>query len=299
MRTAIKLSLIILLVVLAAFIIRISTGNTDSPDEKKRQDKTIHSIQNHNTSRVLIEQKWDLPSILKEVSAIGYLDPDRMVCVQDEDGLLFIYNIRSSEIEKEIPFAGPGDYEGLALVGKTAYVLRSDGIIFEIKEFYTSQKPLVTEHKTTLSEKQNTEGLCYDSRNNRLLIAIKGFEPDTKDYKGIYAFDLENNKFVSTPVFKIDLKNDIFKDITKGKKDAVINPSGIALNPGTGDLYIIEATRPKMIIMNKDGRITSLIPLKGKEFSQPEGVIFDTEGNLYISNEGKKNPGNILKVKLL
>ena len=138
-----------------------------------------------------------MPKELTEISGLSYMDGQRFACVQDELGKIFIYNAASSSVEKEISFGAAGDYEGLAVVDETIWVLRADGKLFEVSNM-NAAKPSVKEYGTHLTLKQDPEGLCYDKKNNRLLIAIKGAEPGTENYKGIYAFDLQFKKNGST-----------------------------------------------------------------------------------------------------
>ncbi|UJH92622.1 hypothetical protein LZ575_09190 [Antarcticibacterium sp. 1MA-6-2] len=119
-----------------------------------------------------IVQEWNLPKILDEVSGIALLDKDRVAAVQDEDGIIFIYNLKDSKIEKQIEFGDEGDYEGIALAGSTAYVLRSDGNIFEVLNFNEENRQ-TREIETEIKGEYNFEGLCFDKKNNRLLIAAK------------------------------------------------------------------------------------------------------------------------------
>ena len=93
-----------------------------------------------------------MPKDLTEISGLSYLDEQRFVCVQDELGKIFIYNIGSSSVEKEIPFGGVGDYEGLAVVDKTVWVLRADGKLFEVSNL-DAAKPAVKEYSTHLNYK--------------------------------------------------------------------------------------------------------------------------------------------------
>jgi hypothetical protein len=53
---------------------------------------------------------------------------------------LFIMPIIISE--KEISFGAPGDYEELAVVGETIWVLRADGKLFEVNNM-NAAKPSV------------------------------------------------------------------------------------------------------------------------------------------------------------
>jgi DNA-binding beta-propeller fold protein YncE len=250
------------------------------------------------TAGITVTKKWDMPKDLTEISGLSYLDEKRFVCVQDELGKIFIYNIASSSVEKEITFGGVGDYEGLAVIDKTVWVLRADGKLFEVSNL-DAAKPTVKEFSTPLTIKQDPEGLCYDKKNNRLLIAIKGTEVATEDYKGIYAFDIASKKMDKQPVFKIDLLDKVFGNNGSGKKKKdPINPSGIVIHPLNGDMYIIDGRNSKLLITDAAGAIKKLYQLNTKEFAQPEGIAFNSAGDLFIANEGTNQPGNILQVKI-
>src|SRR3954468_243832 len=68
-----------------------------------------------------------LPDTLREISGITELDSVQFACIQDEAGILFIVDARRNEIVSQYTFGPPGDYEAIARVGSTFYVLRSDG----------------------------------------------------------------------------------------------------------------------------------------------------------------------------
>jgi len=247
---------------------------------------------------VTIIKKWIMPKELTEISGLSFKDEKQFACVQDEVGKIFIYNTASSSVEKEISFGTAGDYEGLAVVDKTIWVLRADGKLFEVSDLDAS-KPTVKEYSTHLTIKQDSEGLCYDKKNNRLLIAIKGNEAGTEDYKGIYSFDLGSKKMYQQPAFKINLLDKVFGNNGSGKKKkGAINPSGIVIHPVTGDIYIIDGRNPQLLIIDASGEIKNLYQLSSKDFSQPEGIAFNSAGDLFIANEGTNQPGNIVQVKI-
>ncbi|HET6769496.1 MAG TPA: SdiA-regulated domain-containing protein, partial [Chitinophagaceae bacterium] len=246
---------------------------------------------------ITVTKKWELPKQLTEISGLSYIDNQRFACVQDELGTIFIYNTATSSLEKEISFGGVGDYEGLAVVGETVWVLRADGKLFEVSNI-NATKPNVKEYNTHLTIKQDSEGLCYDKKNNRLLVAIKGTELESEDYKGIYGFDLATKKMDQQPVFKIDLLNEIFESNGGKKKKGTINPSGIAIHPLNGDMYITDGRNARLLITDAAGIIKKLYQLNNNEFSQPEGVAFNSAGDLFIANEGTNQSGNILQVKI-
>jgi uncharacterized protein YjiK len=246
------------------------------------------------SASIVVKQQWDLPDELKEVSGISFLAQDRFACVQDELGTIFIYNTSSGKIEKQIPFAAAGDYEGVAVKEDMAYIVRADGRLYEVnmKEGIQSSR----NYATHLTVDQNVEGLCLDSKRNRLLLAIKGDEPGNKNYKGIYSFDLSSKTMGKEPVYKIDLGDNIFAS-GKSKKNKAIMPSEIAIHPVNGDLYISDGPGSRLLVMDQSGRMKALYNL-GKKFAQPEGISFSPTGDLFISNEGNKQSGNIIQVSI-
>ena len=179
------LPLLALVVIIFSFGPHIKEALTTDP-------KTSSSIMGAQQKQSEIEnygldvlQRWELPERLLEISGVSWLDKDRFACVQDEMGIVFIYNTATSKIEKEISFAGTGDYEGIAIVDDAAWVVRSDGYLYEITSI-TAGKPTINEYDTPLTAKHDTEGLCYDQKNHRLLLAIKEIDPGNTDYKGIF-----------------------------------------------------------------------------------------------------------------
>ncbi|MEJ7780572.1 MAG: SdiA-regulated domain-containing protein [Daejeonella sp.] len=297
-KTPIKIiALIVIPLILAVIIKFVSWNRGDTEGGKSNKSGRQDLFDSSKKPSVKINTTWLLPDDILEVSGIAWVDTDRFACVQDEMGKVFIFNTRINKIEREIPFAKNGDYEGVAVSDDAIYVLQANGSIFEIAG-YKNDKPKVSVYDTHLKKKQDAESLAYDKNNNRLLVAVKAVDLNSSDYKGIYAFDLASKQMAAMPVFKIDLKNEIFKDVNKGKIENSISPSDLAIHPLTGELYIIEGTKPKLLIMDTKGSIVSLYDLKGSDFAQPEGITFDPQGKMYISNEGNKQPGNILQVEL-
>lgn len=255
-----------------------------------------NSFGNNTPPSVKIVKRWDLPVILKEISGMAAIDKDRFACIQDETGSIFIYNINTSTIQEEIPFAPAGDYEDIALVNDTAWVLRSDGKLFEVSTLF-SKATAITDYTTELTARQNVEGLCYDKNNNRLLLAIKDGEPAGKDYKGVYAFDLTTKKMMPEPVYKIAIRQEL--KTGNRKKSIEIMPSSIAVHPLTKELYVTDGRNSLLLILDPTGKTKELIDLNSKEFHQPEGISFHKDGEMYISNEASKGGGNILKVETI
>jgi len=251
------------------------------------------------TSYIII-QKWDMPPELEEISGIAYISKNKIACVQDEDGIIFIYNLATELVDKTIDFAKAGDYEALAIVDSTAYVMNSNGLLHKIQNF---MGPSFNgeQFQTPFSGKNNMESLTADTINNRLLMAVKDKDPNSDSYKGIYGFDLDSKEVLMDPIFKIQLNDPIFKlpnsDDDGGSKDAFY-PSDIAINPLDGNIYVLEGKNPRLLILDPQGKAIGLHVLHKESFPQPEGITFAPDGTLYIANEGKKGMANILEVEL-
>lgn len=293
----------ILVAAVLVFAFRKDITNAVSTDNKSGNSTMAVSMDGkQNSNNVTIARKWDLPSRLLEISALSRIDDNRLACIQDEEGTIFIYDLTKGNVEREIAFGSPGDYEGLAVVGEGAWVLRSDGHLFEISSL-TGEKPVVKEYDTPLTASHNTEGLCYDSKNNRLLIAVKENDPSFSGKKGIYSFDLTSKTMNSSPAFTIDLNHDLIVNASGSSKKKIkegnqFMPSAIAIHPVSGDIHITDGRNPKLMVMDATGKVKDIYQLDKKDFNQPEGITFTSNGDMFISNEGTKKPGNILEVKL-
>jgi len=277
----------------------------DQPD--KSISKTVVPI-NYNLSKP--DKIYILPPALKEVSGITGTDATSIACIQDENGIIFIYNLESEKVTGKYPFQNSGDYEGIARVDKAVYILRSDGILFGV-ENYESATSATKLYATGIPAKDN-EGLCFDQKANRLLIAPKNnytLDSESKNKRLIYAFDLKSKKIVQTPVFVFDLKkikkfaaeNKIKVPMKNGKKgdkkeiDIEFRPSEIGIHPVTNKLYVLSGMERLLFVFNMNGEIEYIEKLDPDLFSQPEGITFMTNGDMLISNDVKNNKPALLR----
>ncbi len=263
----------------------------------KVKDNETKAVSTQNSS-VKVIKRWEMPGVLTEISGISYIDDQRFACVQDESGIVFIYNVNDNKIEKEITFSGAGDYEGVAIAGETIYVIRADGQLFEISGSNTG-KPSVKEYSTGLTVKNNIESLCFDKTNNRLLLT--GKEPDngSAEQKLIYGFDLAGKKMFGQPVITVDISNQEFSG-KSSKKGNQFHPSEMGIHPVTNDIYIIDGPAAKLVITDPSGKIKHNLQLDNASFPQAEGISFSPAGGIYISSEGKKAKatGSITQVEV-
>lgn len=267
------------------------------------EDVGAYDLANPNT-------KDDLPRILTEVSGLSNIDNATFACIQDEKGILFIYDLLQKKIKQEHHFSHDGDYEGIAKVGEDMYILRSDGMIFKVSDF---QQPAfkVDSFRTNIPA-PNNEGLCYDKEHNRLLIGSKGKigkGAAFKDLRAIYAFDLKTNALAAKPLFTIDVQDlkayaiahKIKLPTASSKKSKAEEPiikfmtSEIAIHPFSKKLYLLSAKDYLFFIFNMNGEVEHIEALNPKVFNKAEGMTFLDNGDLLISNEGQDKRPSLLK----
>jgi uncharacterized protein YjiK len=251
-----------------------------------------------------------LPPALYEISGITEINNSDIACVQDENGVIFIYSLTENKILKEIFFGYNGDYEGITRVGTTMYVLRSDGVIYEVPEFETGKQSTVY-HDTGIPA-SNNEGLCYDEKNNRLLIACKGrVNGKDKNVRLIYAFNLQTKKLDHRPVYEFNvsavtdfaIRHNILPPLNKNKKGKDVKPqlklglSGIAIHPLTKKIFLLSDPDRMLLIFEPGGKLEYLVSLDPELFNKPEGICFLANGDLLISNEGDGKQPSLLRFR--
>lgn len=181
------------------------------------------------------------------------------------------------------------------MVGNTIWAVKSDGKIFGISN-WQDDVPSVEEYKTELSRADDIEGLAYDPKRNALLLAAKG-DPDSSYSRNVYAFSLSTKQLDVRPVYSIE-PSQVNELVPYGESEKHDNfsPSGIAVDPFTGDIYLISTALKRLVVLDgKSGKITFAARTDKKQMPQPEGIAFDNNGNMYISSEGKGGDGLLFR----
>ncbi|RUT80058.1 SdiA-regulated domain-containing protein [Ancylomarina longa] len=258
--------------------------------------------------------KFQLKKELREISGLTYFGRHSLLCINDEKGIIYQYNWKKKEITKKYKFGKSGDYEGIELVDSLVYVLRSDGTIYYVKHLKAKENS--TNKKVTfLNAGNNTEGLGYDPTDNALLVACKGLPGKNNAYQGkraIYKYYLKDHFLAKTPAFLIDqeqIRNilgfnsytdfsvKLLETFIPSEGDLTFQPSAVAINPLTGNLYVLGSVGKLLLVIHPDGVILAAVKLKRKIFRQPEGICFAPDGTMFISNEGRGGKATILKFK--
>lgn len=281
-------------------------GDTTGPSRKRKSTSEPNAMLTYNLSTP--DQKWVLPTLLREVSDIAVLSATEVACVQDERGTVYIYDLGRQRIQDESRFAPKGDYEGLAIADSSPFVLRSDGKLFWLSNF--GKHPQVRTYDLQLPARES-EALCYDPINKRLLIAPKteSGDAESKDERIIYQFALPPKQQRAEPALQVSLQ-----DIRRFAKDHGLplprrakksgqgmhtvlhfRPSAMAVHPQTGELYVLSSSDHVLVSFALSGVVTGYELLDAELFRQPEGLAFFPNGDLLISNEAAgKEPTMLL-----
>ena len=231
--------------------------------------------------------RYTLPKDLREISGLSYYKPGKLACIQDELAIVFIYDLNRRRVVDEVIFGTKGDYEGVEWVNEELYALRSDGELYHFPDNSSGSK-YVAHTKIGLPGKNDVEGLGYDPTLNALLMAVK-------DGKGtdklIYYYDLKHRTLFQGLVLKQGELQKFDPEIGrkangKGQKIPQVKPSGIAVQPKTGDYYVLAAEGSRLLVVNRKGKVQSSVALDKALFKQPEGICFAPDGTLYIASEG-------------
>ncbi|UXP33453.1 SdiA-regulated domain-containing protein [Reichenbachiella agarivorans] len=275
-------------------------------DSRKTAEALFHHVPDHLKTYDFKNptSKYYLPYVLEEVSGLSYLDDGILVCVQDEDGKVFFYDHKERKLIREVRFADGGDYEGIQVVGDSIYVAESNGDLYKFLANDEGKKSI--KMNTDLKKKNDVEGLAYDSKTGKLIIACKeSGDLKDRDVKGraFYSFDLNKREIDPRPTFTItssDIKKYLESQVDFEYDENRLNfmPSGIALHPTQDIFYIIASTGKLLLMVNRQYQIVGSVPLDPRLFGQPEGICFAPNGDLFISNEGQGDRGYILKFKM-
>ena len=235
------------------------------------------------------DDHYTLPKALKEVSGLTYYQANQLLCIQDEEAVVYVFDTQKKQVVQEFGFGGYGDFEGIEYVGGEVYALESNGNLSRFKIGTGDDKSVqVGRTQTDLPPHTEVEGLGYDPKTKRLLIAVKNTGKPSGG-KPIYSFDLRYRL-----VFKDMQLND--EQLTgAGIDPKTYKPAGIAVHPITGEWYVLSSADKRLIVTSRRGRIIASQPLDGKLFRQPEGICFAPNGDLFIASEGRGKKGYILK----
>ena len=240
-----------------------------------------------------------MPAGLNEISGITFNkgNPDTLYAEQDEEGSLFYFatnNTNNIDLH-HTKFGKKGDYEDLAICNGSVIMLRSDGTLFTFPLSQVDADEIDNVHEIKdLLPKAEYEGMYADDQTNELFVLCKTCSVDNAKQVTGYLLQLNDSGGVS-------LKNNFVVDTRQiatqlNEKKIVFRPSALAKNTLTGEWFVLSSVNELLVVMDAQWVVKKVFPLKPTLFPQPEGIAFDKDNNLYISNErGTVDAATVLK----
>jgi hypothetical protein len=270
--------------------------------KEKRHSSSTPSTADTTTVATLQRNHYDLTKPegitlgdkLHEISGIAYISDHIILGENDEQGKIFSID-PTKPTDTDYPhtrFGGKGDYEDIAVVNSTAYLLISDGEIVEVPE-YTKGGDVPGAIIAQMGGKHNEfETLYYDKNVNSLIMLCKSCHHEKDVMRTAYRFDLSTKKFSDTAYYTISI-GDVSAKVNEA--EAKFFPSAAAISPVENKLYILSSIGKLLVVTDKRGKVEEAFKLDPSVFKQPEGIAFAPNGDLFISNEGGDGNATLLK----
>jgi len=228
--------------------------------------------------------KFFLIHRLEEISGLQFVpgNDTMLMAVNDEEGRIYPVNINNSKnLYNPVKFGKSGDYEDLAYMGGAWYVLQSKGNLYRVDTLNT-ENPV---SKQKLFVEGEYEGLC--AIKDTLYLLSKELPGAPEGEIVIYKLSTFNNSLAITDTITIDAGKYL------GKKQQAFRGSAIARHPVTGHWYLLSHLSKLMLVLDENFNIVESIKLTRSLFAQPEGIAFNSRGDMFVSNEGDERPANI------
>ena len=223
---------------------------------------------------------------LREISGITFNRGrnDTMYAEQDEEGKVFHFKLGDNRIQAT-RFWKKGDFEDISICNDFVIMLRSDGVLFTfpLSETTKPDAGLVKSFEGLLPAGEY-EGLASTAGDGKVFVLCKHCENEKTSREGFgYIFQLNAaGNLIPSGNFEYHVRE---IEALAGIKKIHFHPSALTMNPLTHEWYILSAVNRILVITNETWKVKAVYPLNPSIFPQPEGITFDGQQNLYISNE--------------
>jgi SdiA-regulated len=229
-----------------------------------------------------LAQVTSLPRALDEVSGLAVAPDGQLWAVQDEAGLL--YRLGTEDKPLSLRFGPKGDYEDLAITSQWTAVLRSDGglAVLPTTALATGELAEAQFHQGLVPPGEY-EGLC--AVGDSLGVLCKECpQADPRQMGRVYWLRLGPQGQLQ-PVGGTHLAVPPIARLAGEDRKFWFAPAALARHPRTGEWYVLSSVNGLLVVADAQWQPQAAYPLPTAQFAQPEGLAFDAQGNLYISNE--------------
>ncbi|MBT8143169.1 MAG: SdiA-regulated domain-containing protein [Gammaproteobacteria bacterium] len=230
-------------------------------------------------------QQWKLPKKLYEVSGLGRRG-EQVYLHDDQLGVVYEVDYTDGKLVKAFAVGRKtlqDDFEGIALTEQHVYLVNSDGTLYRFAEGQNGERVEFDQFRTGIGRRCEIEGLVYHRARQQLLLVCK--QARHRDLDGtvtVFAWSLADLELLEDPYLQLPV------DAIPGDgDDRRFNPSGIAIHPVSGHLYIVAARQNGLIEIDDNAQVVRRLRLPRERHRQTEGIEFLEDGRLLLADEGR------------
>lgn len=229
-------------------------------------------------------KQWKLPGRLREISGLALSSDERLFAVTDEKAIVYELDYSEGRIIKSFAYGNPtvrGDFEGIAILGNTIWLMTSDGQLFAAEEGPDERSVRYQKFDTGHGDYCELEGLAQDPAAGTLILVCKETNKKKNDLMMFeWSATTEGIEHIRSTV----IPESLIEDEIDEKK---ISPSGITIDPRSGERVIVAARQDALVRLGADGSLSEAIILKKKgRHKQAEGIELTRDGRMLIADEG-------------
>jgi uncharacterized protein YjiK len=267
-----------------------SFSQQETADLAARADRLTQRLASASTDTEPLA-RWNMPPSLAELSGLAVLDSTRLVTHNDEVGRVAVVDFRRGVVLKQFSLGEKplrGDFEGVTVANGRIWLLESNGMLYEFAEGADGGAVPFTRFDTRLGNECEFEGVAFDPSSESLLLSCKRVTAGSdRDQLVIYRWSLARRAISPDATLEIP-----YNRLTEESQWKEIHPSGVAVDPASGNYVLVAARQRVLIEVTPAGDVVTARPLPSTH-PQAEGVGITPDGLLIICDEGSTQPGTI------
>lgn len=230
--------------------------------------------------------RWELPGKLREISGLALTGDQRLLAVTDEEAIVYEYDYHNGRMVKAFALGKPtlrGDFEGIAVLNETVWLMNSKGDLYSANEGDDGERVEYRKHKFEFKDDCELEGLAADEDRNVLILVCKDANKKKNRLIFEWSMDADSRKF-RLPEAEIAAR--------LGTKR--VHPSGIEVDPQTGDLVVVASRENAIFTLSRNGDFLDVImDLDRSLHRQAEGITVTRDGRLLIADEAANDTATL------
>jgi uncharacterized protein YjiK len=225
-----------------------------------------------------------LPNRLDEASGLAVTADGRVFTHGDEHAIVYEVDPWEGRALKRFGLgvpAIPGDFEGIAVAGDRFFLISSQGLLLEFREGAAEESVAFRGVDTGLMSLCEVEGLAFEPATESLVAACKTVPSRDRGFMVLYRISLQTLTLAANPL-RVSLA-----DLERVGLRRRFAPSGIEVDPRTGNLILISAQDESILEMTPAGLVVSGFRFDSSDHPQAEGVSLLPDGTLLLADEAQ------------